>query len=60
MPAQATIDAEIADLKARLVYEPNLDVQQAAQDRIDQLKTTSGQAPVYGVAAGITKGKGKK
>ncbi len=56
MPAQATIDAEIADLMARLNVESNPDVRQAAQDRVDQLQGQRGRAPIYGPAAAITKG----
>ncbi len=59
MPQQATIDAEIADLQARLSYETDTNVRSAAQDRVNSLRAQGGRAPVYG-SAEHEKTKGKK
>ncbi len=48
MPAQATIDAEIADLKARLGYELDTNIRSAAMDRVNSLQGQKMASPVYG------------
>jgi hypothetical protein len=62
MPAAATIQAEIADLKAKLATATDLDLIQAIQDRVDSIVQQGlMSAPVFGSPAAVTKSnKGKK